>query len=156
MLDRYADTAIVMAITLGYAAGHPGVLPWLGGLAASTGFLLASYSTKEFALTHGVPYPDNVLNRLKRRDLRLLVMCCGGLAGYPFYAMVVMGLLTHGLIVGILVNGWRFRPPDARAAVGVTAPRMVKSKTPLGDAIPCGRSTTPLTNLPSVQGPTNA
>jgi choline kinase/phosphatidylglycerophosphate synthase len=117
MLDRYADTAIVMAITLGYAAGHPGVLPWLGGLAASTGFLLASYSTKEFALTHGVPYPDNVLNRLKRRDLRLLVMCCGGLARCPFYAMVVMGLLTHGLIVGILVNGWRFRPPDARAAL---------------------------------------
>ena len=117
MLDRYADTAIVMAITLGYTAGHPGVLPWLGGLAASTGFLLASYATKEFALTHGVPYPDNVLNRLKRRDLRLLVMCCGGLAGYPFYAMLVMGLLTHGLIVGILVNGWRFRSPDARPAL---------------------------------------
>ena len=118
MLDRYADTAIVMAITLGYAAGHPGVLPWLGGLAASTAFLLASYSTKEFALTHGVPYPDNVLNRLKRRDLRLLVMCCGGLAGsHPFYAMVAMGLLTHGLIMAILVNGWKFRSSDARAAL---------------------------------------
>ncbi len=124
MLDRYADTAIVMAITVGYAAGHPGVLPWLGGLAASAGFLLASYSTKEFALTHGVPYPDNVLNRLKRRDLRLLVMCCGGLAGYPFYAMVVMSLLTHGLIVGILVHGWRLRPPDRdRVAIGQTDER---------------------------------
>jgi len=85
---------------------------------------LASYSTKEFALTHGVPYPDNVLNRLKRRDLRLLVMCCGGLAGYPFYAMVVMSLLTHGLIVGILINGWRLRLPDRdRVAIGHTDER---------------------------------
>jgi hypothetical protein len=105
MLDRYADTVVVMAITLGYATGHPGALPWLGGLAASTGFLLASYSTKEFALTHGVPYPNIVLNRLKRRDLRLLVICCGGVVGYPYHAMVLMGLFTHALVVGILVTG---------------------------------------------------
>ena len=38
--------AVVVALTLGYAAGHSGALPWLGGFAASTGFLLASYSTK--------------------------------------------------------------------------------------------------------------
>ena len=44
-------------------------------------------------------------------------MCCGGLAGYPFYAMVAMGLLTHGLIMAILVNGWKFRSSDARAAL---------------------------------------
>ena len=117
MLDRYADTAVVMAITLGYATGHPGVLPWLGGLAASSGFLLASYSTKEFVLTHGAPYPDDVLNRLKRRDLRLLVIVCGGLVGYPYYAMVVMGLLTHGAVVGVLVNGWRLQPGVAGVAL---------------------------------------
>ena len=116
MLDRYADTAVVVAITLGYAAGHPGALPWLGGLAASTGFLLASYSTKEFALTHGAPYPDDILARVKRRDLRLFVIFCGGLVGYPYYAMVVMGLLTHGLVVGILVKGRRLPPWDPGAA----------------------------------------
>ena len=117
MLDRYADAAVVMAITLGYAIGHPGVLPWLGGLAASSGFLLASYSTKEFALTHGAPYPDDVLNRLKRRDLRLFVIVCGGLGGYSYYAMVVMGLLTHGVVVGIVVNGWRLQPGVAGVAL---------------------------------------
>ena len=83
MLDRYADAAVVVGITLGYAAGHASVLPLLGGMAASTGFLLASYATKEYALSHGAPYPNDWLNRLKRRDLRLLVIACGGLSGIP-------------------------------------------------------------------------
>ncbi|MEE8129016.1 MAG: NTP transferase domain-containing protein [Vicinamibacterales bacterium] len=107
MLDRYADAAVVVGITLGYAAGHAGVLPWLGGMAASTGFLLASYTTKEYALSHGTAYPNDWLNRLKRRDLRLFVIACGGLIGYPYYAMVAMGALSHLVIMGILATGWR-------------------------------------------------
>ena len=107
MLDRYADAAVVVGITLGYAAGHAGVLPWLGGMAASTGFLLASYTTKEYALSHGTPYPNDWLNRLKRRDLRLFVIACGGLIVYPYHAMVAMGALSHLVIMGILATGWR-------------------------------------------------
>ena len=112
MLDRYADSAMVVALTLGYTAGHPGVLPWLGGFAASTSFLLASYSTKEFALRHGASYPNDWLARLKHRDLRIFVIFCGGLLGYPFHAMVAVGFLTHLLILGILFKGWTL--PHAR------------------------------------------
>jgi hypothetical protein len=95
---------------------------------------LASYSTKEFTLTHGVPYPNNVLNRLKRRDLRLLVICCGGMVGYPYHAMVVMGLFTHALVVGILVNGWRLQSEDARPAFVsnvMPSPAVKKLLTPI-------------------------
>ena len=133
MLDRYADAAVVVGITVGYAAGHPGVLPWLGGMAAITGFLLASYATKEYALSHGAPYPNDWLNRVKRRDLRLFVIACGGLLGYPYYAMVAMGALSHLVIGGILVKGWRspLTDPDlsprshglADARVNTTTPR---------------------------------
>ena len=112
MLDRYADAAVVVGITLGYAAGHAGVLPWLGGMAASTGFLLASYATKEYALSHGAPYPNDWLNRLKRRDLRLFVIACGGLIGYPYHAMVAMGALSHLAIGGILARGGRAPQTD--------------------------------------------
>ncbi len=91
-------------------------------MAASTGFLLASYSTKEFALTHRAPYPDDMLARLKRRDLRLFMLFCGGLVGYPYYAIVVMRLLTHGVVVGILnqrletagMGTWRDARPSGR------------------------------------------
>ena len=106
MLDRYADSAVVVALTLGYATGHPGVLPWLGGFAAMTSFLLASYATKEFALRSGMSYPNDWLARSKHRDLRVFVIFCGGLIGYPFHAMVGVGVLTHVLIVGILCKGW--------------------------------------------------
>ena len=76
-------------------------------MAAITGFLLASYTTKEYALSHGAPYPNDWLNRVKRRDLRLFVIACGGLVGSPYYAMVAMGALSHLVIGGILATGWR-------------------------------------------------
>ena len=125
MLDRYADSAMVVALTLGYTAGHSGVLPWLGGFAASTGFLLASYSTKEFALRHGASYPNDWLARLKHRDLRIFVIFCGGLLGYPFHAMVAVGFLTHVLILGILFKGWALEhtgPGQVPAASTVVRP----------------------------------
>jgi phosphatidylglycerophosphate synthase len=127
MLDRYADSAVVVALTLGYAAGHPGALPWLGGFAASTGFLLASYSTKEFALRHGAAYPNDWLARLKHRDLRVFVIFCGGLIGYPFHAMVAVGVLTHVLILGILCKGWAL--PHARPGQGLAASTDVRPAT---------------------------
>ena len=136
MLDRYADSAVVAALTLGYAAGHLGALPWLGGFAAITGFLLASYSTKEFVLRHGTAYPNDWLARLKHRDLRVFVIFCGGLIGYPFHAMVAVGFLTHVLILGILFKGWGLlhaRPGQVAAAASTdvrpttAAPRAIEA-----------------------------
>ena len=79
----------------------------VSGQPAITGFLLASYTTKEYALSHGAPYPNDWLNRVKRRDLRLFVIACGGLVGSPHYAMVEMGALSHLVIGGILATAWR-------------------------------------------------
>ena len=126
MLDRYADSAMVVALTLGYTAGHPGVLPWLVGFSAITGFLLASYSTKEFALRHGAAYPNDWLARLKHRDLRIFVIFCGGLVGYPFHAMVAVGFLTHLLILGIMLRGWTLPNEDVRPTIA--APRGVEAQ----------------------------
>ena len=107
ILDRYADSMVTLAITLAYARLHPGPLAWLGGMAALTGFILASYTTKEYAIRHERPYPNDVLNRLKRRDLRLLGICVGAVVGYPFAAMLVLGLLSHACVFGILMRGWK-------------------------------------------------
>ena len=59
------------------------------------------------------------LARLKHRDLRVFVIFCGGLIGYPFHAMVAVGFLTHVLILGILFKGWGLphaRPGQVAAA----------------------------------------
>lgn len=106
LLDRYSDLAVTLAVTFSYAASHAGPLPWIAGLLCVSGFLLASYVTKEFALRCGRPYPSDVLNRLKRRDLRLLTISCGAVLGYPFVALLAAGALSHACVIGILLKGW--------------------------------------------------
>jgi CDP-L-myo-inositol myo-inositolphosphotransferase len=107
ILDRYADLALVLAVTFAHAAVAGGALPWFGGLVSATGFLLASYVIKEFAVRHGRAYPNDFFNRLRRRDLRLFGIFCGALVGQAFYAMVALGVLSHLCAVGMLLRGWR-------------------------------------------------
>ncbi len=106
ILDRYADLGVALAITFAYSVAHPGPLPAIVGTVAAFGFILASYVTKEFAIRHERPYPNDILNRLKRRDLRLLLICLGALAGRPFEALVLAGALSHACVIGILIKGW--------------------------------------------------
>jgi len=131
MLDRYADLAVVLAITFSYSsssAGNPGPLAWMGGFLSLSGFFMASYVTKEYALRHGKPYPPDFLNRIKRRDLRLLGISAGAVFGVAFQTMVALGVLSHLCVAGILARGWqqgRHRPPGTltrRAPVLKKAP----------------------------------
>jgi hypothetical protein len=78
---------------------------------AATGFILASYVTKEFFLRHGRPYPTDIPARLKKRDLRIFAIFVGGLAGEPFAAVVAVGVLSHLCVLVILARGWRLGAP---------------------------------------------
>jgi len=121
MLDRYADLAIVLGITFSYSSSHPGPLAWMGGVLSISGFFMASYVTKEYALRHGKPYPSDFLNRIKRRDLRLLGISVGAVLGVAFQAMVALGVLSHLCVVGILNRGWQ----QGRRLAPVTSTRRV-------------------------------
>jgi hypothetical protein len=66
---------------------------------------MASYVTKEFQLRFQRPYPNNLINRLKRRDLRILVIAVGAVVGHPFVALLAIGSLTHLAVFQILVSG---------------------------------------------------
>jgi CDP-L-myo-inositol myo-inositolphosphotransferase len=107
VLDRYADLAVGIGVT--FAASRLYSAPWIWpvGLVAVTSFVLASYVTKEYELRFGKAYPNNHLNRLKRRDLRVLVIAVGALVGWPFPALVVLGALTHLLVLLIMIDTWR-------------------------------------------------
>lgn len=124
ILDRYADIAVVLGITISYSATHPGPLALIGGLFSVSGYLMASYVTKEFALRHGRAYPADFLNRAKRRDLRLFGIFVGAVCGFAFEAMVALGALSHLCVVGILARGWwregRPRRPQPHPSRGPT------------------------------------
>ena len=106
ILDRYSDLAVALAVTYAYSTVHPDPLVWIGGFLAGAGFVLTSYVTKEFNLRHGYPYPEDLLARLKKRDLRLFVICVGAVFGHAFAALMAVGLLSHACIFGILIKGW--------------------------------------------------
>jgi CDP-L-myo-inositol myo-inositolphosphotransferase len=115
ILDRYADVAVAIGVTAGFARLDPASVAWLGGMVAVTGFILASYSTKEFRLRFGYSYPNDVFNRLKKRDLRLLVIALGAAFGQPFAALVGVGILSHLSVAAVLVRGWSSHPrPSGR------------------------------------------
>ena len=66
---------------------------------------MASYVTKEFQLLFQRPYPNDLINRLKRRDLRILVIAVGALVEHPLLALLAIGSLTHLAVFQILVSG---------------------------------------------------
>ncbi|MFV1958719.1 MAG: CDP-alcohol phosphatidyltransferase family protein, partial [Planctomycetota bacterium] len=105
VLDRYADAALAIAVTLSAARAEPASWIWIAGCASAVGFLMASYCTKEYQIRFGKPYPNTLVARLKRRDLRILIVAIGAIAGYPFEALLVVGLLSHLSVFWILVAG---------------------------------------------------
>ena len=106
VLDRYSDLAIGLSVTFAASQLHDAVWVWPAGFAATASFLMASYVTKEFQIRFHRPYPDNLVNKLKRRDLRILVIAVGAVVGHPFVALLAIGSLTHLAVVQILVSGW--------------------------------------------------
>ena len=100
VLDRYADVAVVAGISLGHWQTHPTALTLLGAILALTGFILASYTKKEYALRYGSEPPSGQLARLSKRDVRLFVLFAGALVNRPFETMILAGAVSH-LAVGV-------------------------------------------------------
>ena len=99
VLDRYADVAVVAGISLGHWQTQPTAVTLLGAILALTGFILASYTKKEYALRYGSEPPSGQLARLSKRDARLFVLFAGALLNRPFEAMILAGAVSH-LAVG--------------------------------------------------------
>lgn len=107
VLDRYSDLAIGLAVTFAASQLHDAVWVWPAGFAATASFVMASYVTKEFQIQFHRPYPEFPVNKLKRRDLRILVVAVGAVIGQPLVALLAIGALTHLAVFQILVSGWR-------------------------------------------------
>ena len=143
VLDRYSDVAIGLAVTFAASQLHDAAWVWPAGFAATASFLMASYVTKEFQIRFQHPYPNNLVNKVKRRDLRILVIAIGSVLGHPLTALLAIGSLTHMAVLQILVSGWRTRhglPPAVtsflnprRASVELLTDIVVGTKR--GDAI---------------------
>ena len=80
---------------------------------AIAGFILSGYVTKEYEIRFKRPYPVDVFGQFKHRDLRLLAIGVGAVAGHPYAAMLAVGLLGHVCVFGILMRGWKLSAPES-------------------------------------------
>ena len=106
VLDRYSDMAIGLAVTFAASQLHDAAWVWPAGFVATASFLTASYVTKEFQIRFQHPYPNNLVNKLKRRDLRILAIAVGATLGHPFVALLAIGSITHLAVFQILASAW--------------------------------------------------
>lgn len=96
VLDRYADALLVGGLTVHAWLAGPGMGTWLWGLAALSGVLLNSYTADKYDA-----FLKRRLARGKRplrlgRDVRLLLIFLGALAGQALGTLVLLAILGHG------------------------------------------------------------
>jgi phosphatidylglycerophosphate synthase len=107
VLDRYADAAIAAGLAW-YAHVHEDyryAIPV--GFAAMVGFLMVSYSRARLEREGGVDAAARLIG-IASRDVRLLALSLGAVAGFAFWPLVVVGVLSYATVAWRLVA---FRKP---------------------------------------------
>jgi 1L-myo-inositol 1-phosphate cytidylyltransferase / CDP-L-myo-inositol myo-inositolphosphotransferase len=137
VLDRYSDMAIGLAVTFAASQLHDAAWVWPAGFAATASFLMASYVTKEFQIRFQRPYPNDLVNKLKRRDLRILAIAVGAALGHPLVALLAIGSLTHLAVFQILVSGRHttLALHPSHAPIALTSRGRSPERVPLGISV---------------------
>ncbi|GAB4559482.1 MAG: bifunctional L-myo-inositol-1-phosphate cytidylyltransferase/CDP-L-myo-inositol myo-inositolphosphotransferase [Anaerolineae bacterium] len=119
VLDRYADALIVAGTCYGYWRTHPAPTVWLAGIMAMAGFIMFSYTKKEFQVRYGREMPGQGSYEWvpASRDVRLFMIFAGALMGHPFEAAVIAGLLAHLSVVLRFLSMYRRGHLQAGASV---------------------------------------
>lgn len=104
-LDRYADAAIAGGMAWWALEHEDWSQPLLVGMAAAVAFMMVSYSRARLEREGGLDVASDLLG-VASRDVRLLVLAVGAIAGQAYWALVVMGALSYATVAWRL---WRFR-----------------------------------------------
>jgi len=106
ILDRYADAAIVLGMTMWSLAHETYPAIWLAGFAAIVGTLTVSYSRARINPEHR-SFFDKGLASLASRDIRLFLIMLGGVSGQVYFCLLLIACLTNGVVFYRLVYAYR-------------------------------------------------
>jgi len=104
VLDRYADAAIVLGMVLSIHETHANA--WMVGLAALLGSLMVSYTQARAETSVGVRFRTG-LGALATRDVRLILVCLGGVAGQVFWTLAALAVLTNFSVLARILFAYR-------------------------------------------------
>lgn len=93
VLDRYADSMIILGITFGIWKLYNNVGIWIVGIFALIGSFMNSYTAIKY---------DSIFKKSGKkprvrigRDIRLLLIMIGALLNQLFYILVILGIITN-------------------------------------------------------------
>ena len=107
ILDRYADVFIGIGISYGYCSLHHHWAIWPVAVLAVTGFILPSYTKKEFILRYQIKSPNGFFSKLIKRDVRLFALMLASLFNCPFEMMIFIGVVSHVGVVWMIFAVFR-------------------------------------------------
>ena len=104
VLDRYADSAVLLGLTY-WAAEGSGAGVWSVGFAALAGTFAVTYTRARIETVPGRPF-DTGLASAASRDVRLMIVMIGSIAGLGFPTLLVIAILTNSVVA---LRIWRAR-----------------------------------------------
>jgi phosphatidylglycerophosphate synthase len=102
ILDRYADAAILLGLTYWAADGATDGV-WIVGFAAMAGTFVITYTR---ARINSVPsdFFDRGITSLASRDIRLMVVMIGSIAGLGLATIWIIAVLTNVVVILRLIR----------------------------------------------------
>jgi len=100
LLDRYADSAIILGLTFNALNSNYGFsLISVVGLAALFGSLMVSYSRARAEAGLGLVYKSGFSGYAANRDVRLFLIMIGGILNQAFILLAILAILTNVTVV---------------------------------------------------------
>ena len=98
VLDRYADALIILGVTIWAAGDDNRTYVWLAGFWALAGTFAVTYTRARTDEASRLLF-DRGIASAASRDVRLLVVMIGGLAGQGLATLLVLALLTNQIVL---------------------------------------------------------
>ncbi|MCH7793453.1 MAG: CDP-alcohol phosphatidyltransferase family protein [Planctomycetes bacterium] len=98
VIDRYSDSLILLGVSVWAASGDDPTLAWVAGFAALAGSFAVTYTRARIDEGHRTLF-DRGLASLASRDVRLLIVMIGGVAGIGIPTLVLIALLTNIVVI---------------------------------------------------------
>jgi len=98
VVDRYADGMVLLGLTIWAADTNDGSLPWIAGFVALIGTFSVTYTRARIDATRRTMF-DQGLSSLASRDVRLLMIMVGAVAGLGLQTLLAIAVLANVVVL---------------------------------------------------------
>ena len=117
VVDRYSDALVLLGLTIWAADRTSGSVPWIAGFAALAGSFIVTYTRARIDETRRTMF-DRGITSLASRDVRLLLVMVGAIAGLGVETLLVLAALTNAVVLLRIVSAWNALREEPRRSAG--------------------------------------